>query len=148
VLVKRQILHKCIVTPRLKSDLQAEVNAAIEQIDQQLNQMEVQARRLMLDLQRTDLQRAMAFRQQVDVEKRRQEDARKELQQRLEDIASLEMGSEFVRGVLEGYVDLNAGDNVVEKLGRAEILTEDDIIREVRDPAPAPAGAEKPDIWE
>ena len=29
-----------------------------------------------------------------------------------------------------------SGDNLKEKLGHAEIVTEDDIIREVRDPAP------------
>ena len=86
----------------------------------------------MLELQRTDLNRAMAFRQQLDVEKRKQEDVKKELQDRLSEYQALEMDTEFVRGVLEGNVEIQPGDNLVQKLGRAEIIVKDDIVQEIR----------------
>ena len=56
--------------------------------------------------------------------------------ERLKEYQALEMGTEFVRGVLEGHVDVQPGDNLMAKLSKAEILTDDDIIREIRDPAP------------
>jgi regulator of replication initiation timing len=90
----------------------------------------------MLELQRTDLNRAMAFRQQLDAEKRKHSDLKEELDERMQEYQALEMGTEFVRGVLEGTVEVNPGDNLREKLGQAEILTEDDVIKEIRDPAP------------
>ena len=96
----------------------------------------MQSRRVMLELQRTDLNRAMAFRQQLDAEKRKHSDLKEELDERLKEYEALEMRTEFVRGLLEGQVDLQVGDNLREKLSRAEIVTEDDIIREIRDPAP------------
>jgi len=136
MILKRQIVLKAIVTPRLKDELIAEVQEAIERVNETQDQLEVQSRRVMLELQRTDLNRAMAFRQQLDVEKRRHSDLREELDERLKEYQGLEMGSEFVRGVLEGQVEVQPGNNLKEKLSRAEILTEDDVIREIRDPAP------------
>jgi hypothetical protein len=43
------------------------------------------------------------------------------------------MGSEFVRGLIEGTVEIRKGDNLSEKMGRAEIITKDDIVIEIRD---------------
>jgi hypothetical protein len=136
MVLNRQVVLKAVVTPRLKESLIAEVQEAIERVNDTQDQLEVQSRRVMLELQRTDLNRAMAFRQQLDAEKRKHSDLKEELDERLKEYQALEMGSEFVRGVLEGQVEVKQGDNLLEKLSKAEILTEDDIIREIRDPAP------------
>jgi YlqD protein len=136
MILNRQVVLKAIVTPALKESLIAEVNEAIARVNETQDQLEVQSRRVMLELQRTDLNRAMAFRQQLDAEKRKHSDLKEELDERLKEYQGLEMGTEFVRGVLEGQVEVNAGDNLMKKLSRAEILTEDDVIREIRDPAP------------
>jgi len=136
MILNRQVVLKAIVTPRLKESLIAEVQEAMARVNEAQDQLEVQSRRVMLELQRTDLNRAMAFRQQLDVEKRKHTDMKEELDERLQEYQALEMGSEFVRGLLDGQVEVNAGDNLMEKLSKAEILTEDDIIREIRDPAP------------
>jgi len=136
MILNRQIVLKAIVTPRLKESLIAEVHEAIERVNETQDQLEVQSRRVMLELQRTDLNRAMAFRQQLDAEKRKHSELREELDERLKEYQALEMGAEFVRGVLEGQVEVQQGDNLMVKLSKAEILTEDDIIREIRDPAP------------
>jgi hypothetical protein len=135
MILNRQVVLKAVVTPKLKESLIAEVQEAIGRVNETQDQLEVQSRRVMLELQRTDLNRAMAFRQQLDAEKRKHSDLKEELDERMQEYQGLEMGSEFVRGVLEGTVEVNAGDNLREKLGQAEILTEDDVIKEIRDPA-------------
>ena len=136
MILNRQIVLKAIVTPRLKEELIAEVREAMDRVNETQDQLEMQSRRVMLELQRTDLNRAMAFRQQIDAEQRKHKELKDDLDERLKEYEGLEMGSEFVRGLLEGQVDLKEGDNLKEKLGQAEIVTEDDIIREIRDPAP------------
>ena len=136
MILKRQVVLKAIVTEKLKESLTHEVEEAIAEVQDAQQQLDVQSRRVMLELQRTDLNRAMAFRQQLDAEKRKHSDLKEELDERLKEYQALEMGTEFVRGVLEGQVEVNAGDNLMQKLSKAEILTEDDVIREIRDPAP------------
>lgn len=135
MVLNRQVVLKAVVTPQLKESLIAEVQEAIARVNETQDQLEVQSRRVMLELQRTDLNRAMAFRQQLDAEKRKHSDLKEELDERMKEYQGLEMGTEFVRGVLEGTVEVNQGDNLREKLGQAEILTEDDVIKEIRDPA-------------
>jgi hypothetical protein len=132
MILKRQIVLKAIVTERLKQSLVAEVHEAMQEVDEAQRELDMQSRRVMLELQRTDLNRAMAFRQQLDVEKRKQEDVKKELQERLTEYEALQMDTEFVRGVLEGSVEIQPGDNLVQKLGRAEIIVKDDIVQEIR----------------
>jgi hypothetical protein len=135
MILNRQVVLKAVVTPQLKESLIAEVQEAIARVNETQDQLEVQSRRVMLELQRTDLNRAMAFRQQLDAEKRKHTDLKEELDERMKEYQALEMGTEFVRGVLEGTVEVSQGDNLREKLGQAEILTEDDLIKEIRDPA-------------
>jgi hypothetical protein len=134
MILRRQIVLKAIVTERLKESLAREVTDAIAEVEQQAQQLDVQSRRVMLELQRTDLQRAMAFRQSLEAEKRKQEDVKEELQDRLREYQSLELGTEFVRGLVEGTVEIQKGDNLADKMGRAEIITKDDVVVEIREP--------------
>jgi len=134
MIIKREILLKAIVTERLKEQLKEGVTETLEQLDQAQEEMERQYRRLMLEVQRMDASRAMAVRQQVDAERRKQEEAKKELQEQLAEYDGLVMGEEFVLRVMEGTVDLKLGDNFFDKVRRAEILLEDDVIKELREP--------------
>jgi capsule polysaccharide export protein KpsE/RkpR len=134
MIVKREILLKAIVTEQLKNQLREGVKETLEQIDQGQEEMERQYRRLMLEVQRMDAGRAMAVRQQVDAERRRQDDAKKELQDQLAEYEELQLGEEFVMRVLEGTVEIREGDNFFDKIRRAEIIVEDDIVKELREP--------------
>jgi len=135
MILKRQILLKAVVTERLKEQLIQDVQDAIQRVEEAQDELDRQSRRVMLELQRTDLNRAMAFRQQLDAEKRKQDDVKAELQEQLEAYQGLELGTEITRGTLEGDIEVNVGDNLAEKLGQAEILVEDEIVKEIRDPA-------------
>jgi len=132
MILKRQIVLKAIVTEKLKESLIAEVTDAMGEVDEAQGELDRQSRRVMLELQRTDLNRAMAFRQQLDLEKKKQDDVKKDLQERLAEYQGLEMNTEFVRGLLEGEVEIQPGDNLIEKMGRAEIIVKDDIVQEIR----------------
>ena len=140
MILKRQVLLKAVVTEKLKEQLITDVEDAIKRVEEAQDELDRQSRRLMLELQRTDMSRAMAFRQQLDLEKRKQEDVKAELQEQMKDYQSLQLGEEIVRGTLEGTIEVKKGDNILEKLGQAEILVEDDVIKEIRDPAPLASG--------
>lgn len=135
MILKRQIVMKAVVTERLKEELLQSVDEAIARVQDEQDELDRQSRRLMLELQRTDMNRAMAFRQQLEAEKRKRDDLKSALQEQHKAYEELELGAEFERGTLEGDVEVSVGDNIQEKLGQAEILVKDDIIQEIRDPA-------------
>jgi hypothetical protein len=134
MILKRQIVMKAVVTERLKEELLASVDDAIARVQDEQDELDRQSRRLMLELQRTDMNRAMAFRQQLETEKRKRDDLKAALGEQRKEYVGLEIGSEFERGTLEGDVEVKVGDNIHERMALAEILVKDDIIQEIRDP--------------
>jgi len=132
VQIKRPVTVVAIVTEQFKQQLIQEVEESIQQVDAGIEALDSQARRYLLQLQTADMAQAGAFRRQVDAEKAKQEGVKAELQARLEESQKLEVNSEFPRGTLESFVELTVGDNLIERLGRAEIVVKDDVIIEIR----------------
>lgn len=133
MILRRQVVLKAIVTQALKDELKREVTDAIAQVEEGQQQLDTQSRRVMLELQRSDINRAMAFRQQLEAEKRKQDDLKTELRERLQEYEGLELGSEYARGLLEGTVEIREGDNISEKMGKAEIIVKDDVVVAIRE---------------
>ncbi|MHB0938422.1 MAG: YlqD family protein [Armatimonadota bacterium] len=121
-----------IVTEDLKARLKDEFTAAMEDVQRQIDQFDFRARHALAELQRADLNRAMAARQQIDAEKRRLEAIKHELAEREGEIDKLEIGSEYPRGTIEGQVEIGVGDNLYEKLAGYQLLVKDGVVTEIR----------------
>ena len=132
VQIKRPVTVIAIVTEQFKQQLINEVEESIQQVDAGIEALDSQARRYLLQLQTADMAQAGAFRRQVDAEKAKQEGVKNELEARLQEAEGLEINGEFPRGTLESYVELKVGDNLIDRIGRAEIIVKNDVITEIR----------------
>lgn len=131
--LKRVVMVKAIVTEAFKQNLIKELERAIGNIDGQMGQMETQSKNYLEDLKKKGLmQKAAAFKHQLDEEKSRQAAAKADLMMKIEEAKRLQIGSEFVQGPLEGPVDVAVGDNLYKKVGGAEIIVKDGVIQEIR----------------
>jgi len=129
--VKRPVIVTAIVTEGLKQEYQREIEESLRRVNESQQELESQSRRYMLQLPSAET--ANAFRRQVEEETRKHEAARKELKDRQEAITQLVLGERVTYLQLEGYVDLKEGDNLIDKLGRAEIVIKDGVVQEVKD---------------
>ncbi|OGC12874.1 hypothetical protein A3D23_04730, partial [candidate division WOR-1 bacterium RIFCSPHIGHO2_02_FULL_53_26] len=121
--LKRIVMVKAIVTEAFKSNLVKELERAVGNVDNQINQMETQSKGYLEDLKKKGLmQKAAAFKHQLDEERARQSAAKADLTMKIEEAKRLQVGSEFVQGPLEGPVDVSVGDNLYKKVGGAEII--------------------------
>ena len=132
--VKRPVQVIAIVTEQFKKELTEELQTAADDTQRRIEQLEFQSRRYVSDLQRSDLTQAMALRQRLEGEKQKHETLRKELLDRLGEVQGLAMDSEFPRGTIEGTVEVQPGDNLFDKVGKAEIVVKDGVIVEIREP--------------
>jgi sRNA-binding protein len=121
-----------IVTEDLKARLTDEFRVAGEDVQRQIDQFDFRARHALAELQRADLNRAMAARQQIDAEKRRLEAVKHELAEREGEIDKLEIGSEYDRGTVDGLVEVDVGDSFA-KIASCEMVVKDDVIVQIRD---------------
>src|SRR5512142_653741 len=103
--VKRPVTVIAIVTEQFKQQLINEIEESISQVDANVQALDSQARRYLLQLQTADLAQASAFRRQVDAEKAKQEGVKSEMLGRLQEAQALEINTEFPRGQLESVVD-------------------------------------------
>ncbi|MFW5868609.1 MAG: YlqD family protein [Armatimonadota bacterium] len=133
VTIKRDVVLRAIVTEGLKQELDDEFSEAIEQIDERITQLDVGARQYVTELQRSDIQQAMAVRQQIEAEKRRFRQAKDQLIQRQRQVEELEEGTEIVRGTIESHTEVSVGDNIQTALRGVEIVVEDDEIVDIRE---------------
>ena len=131
ITVQRPVVIKAIVTEAFKRLYIADIEDAIKRVDAIMQQIDVQARRFELERQVTPQTRAV--RQQLDLERSRQEATRMELQARLREAQDLELNSEYTQGTIEGTVSVSVGDNLFDKISRTEILVKDGIILEIRE---------------
>ena len=132
VTLKRNVILRAIVTPRLREELQRELGQALEEVEARLQQIDFQTKPYLMELQRTNLQQAIQVRKQIDAEKQKHEDLQQTLEGRKAQVAGLADGDEIIRGTLESSVEVNQGDNLAELLYGTELVVKDDEIVEIR----------------
>lgn len=135
ITVQRPIVIKTIVTEGFKRLYIADLEDAIKRIDAVIQQIDVQARRFELERQVSPQSRVV--RQQLEIERARQDAARAELAARLREAQELKLNDEFTQGTIDGVAELSVGDNLFDKISRAEIVVKDGIVMEIREGAPA-----------
>jgi len=140
LLLKRVVNIKAVVTPLWKEEAQKQLQGQINQIDGQLQQLEMQEKRVVSELQKQGESDSgnMAIQQQItEVKNRLNQDKSKLLQQKNQtlqqhqQIQPLEMEMEVEQGKVESLFNVSVGDNLVRKL-QVEILIRDGIIEAIR----------------
>ncbi len=137
ITVQRPVIIKAIVTDSFKRLYVQDLEEAIKRVEAILQQVEVQIRRF--DLERQVTPQSRALRQQLELERARQEATRAELQVRLREAQDLRLNDEFVQGTIEGTVEIAVGDNLFDKISRTEVIVKDGIVLEIREAATTPA---------
>ncbi|MFH1684434.1 MAG: YlqD family protein [Candidatus Margulisiibacteriota bacterium] len=132
--LKRVVMVKAIVTEAFKQNLVRELERAVGNIDNQVTQLANRSKAYLENLKKKGLmQKAAAFKHQMEEEKAKQAAAKADLSMKIEDAKKLQVGTEFVQGPLEGPVNVSIGDNLYKKVGGAEIIVKDGIIQEIRE---------------
>lgn len=131
ITVVRPVMVKAIVTEAFKKQYLAELEDTARRLESVIGQIDTQIRRTELERQISPQSRAV--RQQLEIERSRQEAARMELSARIREAEGLELQSEFSQGTVESMVELSIGDNFFTRLGRAEVILKDGIVIEIRE---------------
>jgi valyl-tRNA synthetase len=126
----RPVVVKAIVTETFKENYKRDLQEALRGVEDLIARIDSQIRRLELERQITPQNRVV--RQQLEVERSRQEALRAELLERLREAERLELNTEFPQTTVDAQVEVRVGDNLFQKLGRAEIVVKDGIVMEIR----------------
>ncbi|MCW6051753.1 YlqD family protein [Microcoleus sp. A2-C5] len=139
LLLKRSINVKVVVTPRWKEEAQQQLQAQINQIDSQLQQLEMQGQRMVSEIQKQNLQPPgpQVMQQieniQVQVNQRKSEllEQKNQNLQQLQQVQVLDLEQEVSQGQIDGTFTVGLGENLIQKM-QVEVLLRDGIVEEIR----------------
>ncbi len=131
--IRRPITVKSIVTDLLKDSLLNDLQTALQKLEQDIQQLEFQGKKLLTDLEKQNPQRVAVFKQQLDGERQKRADAKKELLQKMQAVQALELAQEVIHSTVEGVWEVEVGQNWKDIQG-SEIVLKDDVVIEIREP--------------
>ena len=139
LLLKRPVTIKVIVTPRWKEEAQQAIQAQINQLDGQIQQLELQGQRAITEIQKQSLtplsDQAIGqidnIKMQVNQKKSEFLDRKNQALQQLQQVQLLDFDQEVVQTQIDGFCKVKKGENLVDKMN-LEIVLRDGIIEEIR----------------
>ena len=124
ITLKCPLTIKAKVTESLKAKLIADLQQRQDMVEQDLQQIEFQAKRLLSEQAKIDAQGLIQLRQQIEEEKQKRMNFKAEVAAKLKDAEKLEIGSEIAQGTMEQTITVKVGDDLDALMG-SEILLED-----------------------
>ncbi|MEA5581297.1 YlqD family protein [Nodularia harveyana UHCC-0300] len=139
LLLKRVVNVKVIVTPLWKEEIQQQLQAQINQSDQQLQQIDVEGQRAIAAIQKQGLQppgpqtlqQIDSIQGQVNQKKTELLEQKNQLLQNLQQVQILELDQEVNQFQMEGFFRAEKGDNLIRKM-QVEILLRDGVVEDIR----------------
>ncbi len=139
LLLKRAVNIKAIVTPRWKEEVQQQLQAQINQIDGQLQQLDMQGQRAIAEIQKQSLQppgpqtlqQIENIQLQVNQKKSELLEEKNQSLQNLQQVQTLDFDQEVNLSQMEGFFSVELGDNLISKM-QVEILLRDGVVEEIR----------------
>ncbi|MDT9177956.1 MAG: YlqD family protein [Limnospira sp. PMC 1291.21] len=139
LLLKRLINVKAVVTPRWKEEAQQQLQAEINQLDSQLQQLEMQGQRMIGELKKQSLQppgpetlvQIDNIQNQVNEQKSKLLDQKNQILQKLQQLQTWELEQEVPQGQIDSVFAVEQGDNLIRKM-QVEILLRDGVVEEIR----------------
>ncbi|MCC5640484.1 YlqD family protein [Nostoc sp. CHAB 5844] len=139
LLLKRIVNVKVIVTPLWKEEVQQQLQAQINQLDQQLQQLDLEGQRAIAAIQKQSIQPpSPQTLQQIDniqlqVNQKKSEflEQKNQMLQNLQQVQLLELDQEVNQFQMEGFFRVERGDNLISKM-QVEIVMRDGIIEDIR----------------
>ncbi|MBW4626906.1 MAG: YlqD family protein [Brasilonema octagenarum HA4186-MV1] len=139
LLLKRVVNVKAIVTPLWKDEVQQQLQAQINQIDQQLQQIDMEGQRAISAVQKQSLQppgpqtlqQIENIQGQVNQKKSELLEQKNQSLQNLQQVQFLELDQEVNQFQMESFFHVEPGDNLINKLN-VEVVLRDGVVEEIR----------------
>ncbi len=135
LILKRPVNVKVIVTPAWQDEAQKQLQAQINQVDQQMLQLDQQGQSAVAEIRK---QASLQANQQIDniqsqVNQKKNEllQQKNQFLQQMQQVQLLELGQEVVQAQMESFFEVQIGDNLIQKLN-VEVVLRDGVIEEIR----------------
>jgi len=132
MLIRRKVTVKAVVTPSLRKEMLANIDALILQTRKEIELLEKEIRKILFIPEAQLGAEGLRLKALMEAEKREKEKIYRELEKQRKEIEDKVDGEEVVYSVIEGFVDIKVGDNLLNKVEGGEIVIKDGEVIEIR----------------
>ena len=132
--LRRQVTIVAIVTEQFRQQASAELQAGLQQMDMEMQQLEFQGKRAITDFEKRGASSAEIenVKEQIEEQRQRIRAQKADMLGKLDMVSKMEVGSEFHQGNVDNFVDVKVGDHLYAKLANPQIIVKDGIVQEIR----------------
>jgi len=125
---------KLILTEQTKQGIIGEINQAIQQVQNELDQIEFQARKALQDAEKQGPAAVQGLQARVEQERGMRLERREQMMQQLVHIQQSSIGDEVPGGQIETSIEIRVGDVWEDAVRGTEIVLRDGVVAEIRRP--------------
>lgn len=132
--LRRQVTIVAIVTDQFRQQASAELQGALQQTDMEAQQLEFQGKRALTDFEKRGAaaDEIQGLQAQIEEQRQRLRAQKADLLGKLDMVGKLDLGSEFVQGTVDNFVDVAVGDPFYAKMSNPVVIIKDGIVQEIR----------------
>jgi hypothetical protein len=134
ITIRRPVVVKLVLTEQTKEKLRQEYKDAIRRLKLEMEQLQFQGKKLMTEAQKKGNEAVKLVQDRIGKEHRQRREKVEVLEQQLQQLDELEIGSEIHHGTVESECTVRVGDHWDECMTGTEIIIKDSIIVEIRQP--------------
>jgi len=133
ITLNRKVLIKVIVSQEFKDSFIKQLEVLISEIKTNIEKLKSEESKLLLNVGSSfSAQELGNIRARISKERESQETAKKEIENKINEVKNLEIGTLYPYASIDGTVDIKEGDNLWEKLNGSEITVRDGIVISIK----------------
>lgn len=132
--LKQNVVVKVIVTEKFKEDFKKDLQRQLENAESKARDLKSSMARVVIES--AGIQNASyveTLKARIEEERMLQEALASQLRDKLKEIDALPVGSVYPYVVLEGFVDVQVGDDLFKKISSQEVIIKDGIVTEIKE---------------
>lgn len=130
--VKRSIKVKMILTEVSKKQLEEEFSSRKKRYELEMEQLQFQAKKLMVEAQRRGMEAQEVVHQRIFKEESARRKKISDLDFQIQQLSQVPLGSEVLYTTVESEIEVKVGDVWDKIMNQAEIILLDGVIHEIR----------------
>jgi len=132
--LKQNVIVKVIVTEKFKQEFRNELERQLNNAQDKAKELKSSLARLVIESSgMSNASYVESLKAKIEEERMLQEALAAELRERAKEVESLTIDSIFPYTVIEGFVDIKEGDNLMRKISSQEVIIKDGIVVSIKE---------------
>lgn len=133
VIIRRPVSVVAIMTEKFREQMIREAEKTLQKIEGDTKKIETEAVKYISSISLQNPDQGAALTQQMEAEKERLKSTREQLEARIGEFETVEVGKEVTFQTFDGFAEIQLGDNLLDRINKTVVVMKDWVVTEIRE---------------